>query len=32
MGYALYEANLNDLTVKLVCIHFEIAYAKIHKK
>ncbi|RXI03519.1 hypothetical protein DVH24_004171 [Malus domestica] len=28
MGYALCENSLNDPTVKLVCIYFEIAYAK----
>ena len=32
MGNALYETNLNDPTVKLVCICFEIAYAKNGKK
>ena len=32
MGYALYETNFNDQTVKLVCIYFEIAYAKNCKK
>ena len=28
MGYAFYEINFNDPTVKLVYIYFEIAYAK----
>ena len=28
MGYAFYLTNFNDLTVKLVCIYFEIAYVK----
>ena len=32
MGNALYEISLNDPTVKLVCIYFEIAYAKNRKK
>ena len=32
MGYTFYETNLNDPIVKLVCIRFEIAYAKNHKK
>ena len=32
MGYALYETNLNDPTVKLVYIYSEIAYAKHCKK
>ena len=32
MGYASFETNFNDPTVKLVCICFEIAYAKNHKK
>ena len=32
MGYAFYETNLNDPTVKLVCICFEIAYPKNLKK
>ena len=32
MGYAFYETNFNDPTVKLVCICFEISYAKNHKK
>ena len=32
MGYALYETSFNDPTVKLVCICFEIAYAKNRKK
>ena len=32
MRYAFYETNFNDLTVKLVCICFEIAYAKNRKK
>ena len=32
MGYEFYETNFNDPTVKLVCICFEIAYAKNHKK
>ena len=31
MGYAFYETNFNDPTVKLVCICFEIAYAKNRK-
>ena len=32
MRYTLYETNFNDPTVKLVCIYFEIAYAKNLKK
>ena len=32
MGYAFYETNFNDPTVKLVCICFKIAYVKIRKK
>ena len=32
MGYASYEINFNDPTVKIVCICFEIAYAKNCKK
>ena len=32
MGYASYETNVNDPTVKLVYIYFEIAYAKNRKK
>ena len=32
MGYAFYETSFNDPTVKLVCICFEIAYAKNCKK
>ena len=32
MGYAFYENNFNDPTVKLVCICFKIAYAKNRKK
>ena len=32
MGYASYRTNFNDPTVKLVCICFEITYAKNHKK
>ena len=32
MGYAFYETNFNDPTVKLICIYFEIAYAKNRKK
>ena len=32
MGYKFYETNFNDPTVKLVCIGFEIASAKNHKK
>ena len=32
MRYAFYETNFNDPTVKLVCICFEIAYAKNCKK
>ena len=32
MGYALYETSFNDPTVKLVCIYFEITYAKNCKK
>ena len=32
MGYAFYETSFNDPTVKLVCICFEIAYAKNRKK
>ena len=32
MGYAFYETNFNDPTVKLVCIFFEITSAKNRKK
>ena len=32
MRYTFYETNFNDPTVKLVCICFEIAYAKNCKK
>ena len=32
MGYAFYETSFNDLTVKHVCIYFDIAYAKNCKK
>ena len=32
MGYEFYEINFNDSTFKLVCICFEIASAKNHKK
>ena len=32
MGYTSYETNFNDPTVKIVCICFEIAYAKNRKK
>ena len=32
MRYAFCETNFNDSTVKLVCIGFEIAYAKNYKK
>ena len=32
MGYTLYETNFNDPTTKLVCICFEITYAKNCKK
>ena len=32
MGYGLYETNFNDPTIKLVCICFEIVYAKNRKK
>ena len=32
MGYASYETNFNDPTVKIVCICFEIAYATNRKK
>ena len=32
MRYAFYETNLNDSTVKLVCIWFEIVHAKNCKK
>ena len=32
MGYALYKTSFNNPTVKLVCICFEIAYAKNCKK
>ena len=32
IGYAFYETSFNDPTVKLVCIYFEIAYAKNYKK
>ena len=31
MGYASYETNFNDPTVKVVCIRFKIAYAKMVK-
>ena len=32
MAYALYETSFNDPTVKLVCLYFEIIYAKNRKK
>ena len=32
MGYAFYETNFNNPTIKLVCICFEIVYAKNCKK
>ena len=32
MGYASYETNFKDPTVKHVCIYFEIVYAKNCKK
>ena len=32
MWYALYETNFNDPSVKVVCICFEIMYAKNCKK
>ena len=32
MGYAFYETNFNNPTVKLVCICIKIAYAKNRKK
>ena len=32
MGYAFYENNFNNPTVKLVCICFEIAYTKNKNK
>ena len=32
MGYAFYEISFNDPIVKLVCICFEIAHTKNHKK
>ena len=32
IGYAFYETNLNDPTIKHVCIRFKIAYAKNRKK
>ena len=32
MGYEFQETNFNDPTVILVCICFEIASAKNHKK
>ena len=32
MGNALYQIIFNDLTVKLVCIYFDIAFAKNLKK
>ena len=32
MRYAFCETSFNDPTIKLVCICFEIAYAKNHKK
>ena len=32
MGYAFYETNFNDPTVKLVCVWLEIAHAKNCKK
>ena len=28
MAYAFYETSFNDPTVKLVCLYFEIIYAK----
>ena len=32
MAYTLYETSFNDPTVKLVCLYFEIIYAKNRKK
>ena len=32
IGYSFYETNFNDPTIKLVCICFEIAYAKKSQK
>ena len=32
MRYAFYETSFNDLTIKLVCIYFEITYVKNYKK
>ncbi len=32
MAYTFYETSLNDPTVKLVCLYFEIIYAKNRKK
>ena len=32
MGYTFYETSFNDLTVKLVCLYFEIIYDKNRKK
>ncbi|KAL6284290.1 hypothetical protein ACE6H2_015219 [Prunus campanulata] len=31
MAYAFYETSFNDPTVKLVCLYFEIIYAKKKK-
>ena len=32
MAYTFYETSFNDPTVKLVCLYFEIIYAKNRKK
>ena len=32
MAYAFYETSFNDPTVKFICLHFEIIYAKNRKK
>ena len=32
MAYTFYETSFKDQTVKLVCLYFEIVYAKNRKK
>ena len=32
MAYTFYKTSFNDPTVKLVCLYFEIIYAKNRKK
>ena len=32
LGNVLYKTSLNDPTIKLICMYFEVAYAKNGKK